>query len=207
MNRTSPDPSGKKVLLVIGNASRRNLRANVFRDVGIEVICAAHVKEARDLWHPGVYDLVVLDMRLHSDDAADLCSEMKAQSPGQGIAWLVGSPEFLSARPLFDRAIQEDSTPCANNVRQIMANACEALPRRGGFLEARWRMALGRSVRPAPKNHGPLRLGEIGLRAAVIPVADNDTRGSFAAAVLQAEAEQETKTMTYDRERSVEKRS
>ena len=41
MNGTSPDPSGKKVLLVIGNASRRNLRANVFRDVGIEVSMGA----------------------------------------------------------------------------------------------------------------------------------------------------------------------
>lgn len=191
MNRTSSDVSGKKVLLVIANTSRRNLRANVFRDVGMEVVCAAHVREARDLWHPNVYALVVLDMRLHSADAAELCSEMKAKSPGQGIVWLVGSPEFLSSKPLLDRKTVEDSTACANNVRQIMANACEALPRRGGFLEARWRMALGRSVRPARKEQGPMRLGEVGLRAAVVPAAQPATRDSFSEAVLQAEAEQD----------------
>ncbi len=188
MNTVSAVSRGKKVLLVVGNVSRRNLRANVFRKLGIDVVCAAHVSEARLLWHASVFDLVLLDIRMHSSDAVDFCAELKLEAPRQGIAWLVGEPEFISQEPLVDRIVVEDSVPLADSLRQRMADACEALPHRGGFLEARWRMALQRSSRGdvAPVR-SPRTYGE---RAPVAPKAE-EKDSFFSDAVLRAEAEQE----------------
>ena len=188
MNTAPAVPRGKKILLVVGNVSRRNLRANIFRNAGIEVVCAAHISEARLLWHASVFDLVLLDMRMHSSDAVDFCKQIKSDSPRQGIAWLVGKPEFVSHEPLFDRSMMEDSVPLADSLRQRMAEACEALPHRGGFLEARWRMALQRSSCGDTAPARPTRTYEV--RLPVAPKA-KEADSFFSDAVLRAEAEQE----------------
>jgi hypothetical protein len=183
MSETSAKGQAKKILLVVTNRSRRNLRATVFRNLGIDVVCAAHIGDARELWHPKAYDLVLFDVGANLDGSVVLCADMKAECPAQRIAWLVGQPEFLSFQP---RGSAEDSTACTDNVRQLMANACEALPRRGGFLEARWRMALGRSARPTPISaHMPASLEMLPA------MATPKSRDSFGDAVLKAEAEQD----------------
>lgn len=188
MSTAVVSPRPKKVLLVIANVSSRNLRATVFRNLGVEVVCAAHLSDARDLWHPSVYDLVLLDMHLDSADANSFCREMKSEFPAQNVSWLVGAPEFLSREPLPDRKV--DSTPFHDSLRQMLANACEALPRRGGFLEARWRMVLKRSTRPdSPADRSPRFLGlpAVPARRNIVAKPSN----SFGKAVLNAEAEQE----------------
>jgi len=183
MSETSAKGQAKKILLVVTNRSRRNLRATVFRNLGIDVVCAAHIGDARELWHPKAYDLVLFDVGSNLDGSVVLCADMKAEFPAQRIAWLVGQPEFLSFQP---RGSAEDSTACTDNVRQLMANACEALPRRGGFLEARWRMALGRSARPTPISaHMPASLE---MLPAMAPSKASD---SFGDAILKAEAERD----------------
>ena len=182
MSETSIKGQSKRILLVVNNRSRRNLRATVFRNLGMEVVCAAHIGDARELWHPKAYDLVLFDVGANIEGSVVLCADMKAEFPAQRIAWLVGQPEFLSFHP---RGTAEDSTACTDNVRQLMANACEALPHRGGFLEARWRMALGRSARPtavSPRMPASLEM---------LPVVAAPKRDSFSDAVLKAEAEQD----------------
>jgi DNA-binding NtrC family response regulator len=179
----------KKVLLVVANMSKRNLRASVLRKLGMDVVCAAQVSDARMLWHPSTYDLVLFDTRSDNASAIELCSDMKAESPAQRVAWLVGKPEFLSAAPCADDSgAAEISSRCEENVRQLMTNACEALPRRGGFLEARWRMALTRSVKPEMQSSRPQTLP-------ALPVVHEPSSGtsqvSFGDAVRQAEADQE----------------
>ena len=177
-------PKAKRILLMVTNRSRRNLRATVYRNAGMEVICATHIGDARELWHPKAYDLVLFDVGSDLEGSVTLCADMKAECPGQKVAWLVGGPEFLSGRP---RSSGATSTACGDNVRQLMANACEALPRRGGFLEARWRMVLRRSAQPAP---APARI----TRPAIVIAVESlptQTADSFGEAVLKAEAERD----------------
>lgn len=138
----------KNVLLVVTHGARRNLRANIFRKHGIEVVCASQVSDARMLWHPGSYDLVIFDSHHDSAAALELCDEMKATCPGQRIAFLVGKPEYLASAPGSNGAADEPARRYEETLRQMMATACDALPRRGGFLEATWRMSLARSVTP-----------------------------------------------------------
>lgn len=179
--------TNKRALLVIGNASRRKLRARAFREAGIEVVCAEHIGEARELWHPAVFDLVVIDTKLHNQDATSLCAIIRAEAPKQRIAWFVGKPDYLSATPL-PYAFPEDEDALAQRKRQAIATACKPLSRRGGFLEACWRMQLGRmklrSMQSSPVNqvHSSANL----KRSA------EESRSGFGEAVLQAEAEQES---------------
>ena len=179
--------TNKRALLVIGNALRRKLRARAFREAGIEVVCAEHIGEARELWHPAVFDLVVIDTKLHNQDATSLCAVIRAEAPKQRIAWFVGKPDYLSATPLPDASLEDDDA-LANRTRQAIAAACKPLSRRGGFLEACWRMQLGRtklrSMQSAPVN-------QVHSSANLKNSAD-ESRSGFGAAVRQAEAEQES---------------
>src|ERR1043166_8522710 len=122
-------PAKKSVLLVVPNMSKRNLRASVLRKRGMEVVCASRISDARMLWHPSTYDLVLLDARNDHANANELCVEMRSQSPRQQIAFLVGKPEFLaqSPAPFEEGFVEEVPTRCEENVRQLMTNACEAL--------------------------------------------------------------------------------
>ena len=66
-------PAKKKVLLIVSNMSKRNLRASVLRKHGLEVVCASRVSDARMLWHPLTYDLVLFDARNDQANATELC--------------------------------------------------------------------------------------------------------------------------------------
>ena len=177
----------KKVLLVVASMSKRNLRASVLRKLGMDVVCAAQVSDARMLWHPSTYDLVIFDTREDNASAIELSSDMKAESPKQRVAWLVGKPAFLAAQPPadFDGAVEVPNR-LQENLRQLMTNACEALPRRGGFLEARWRMALMRSVKPEQEASRPPHMDALPIVS--VPTSD---KVSFGDAVRQAEVDQE----------------
>lgn len=175
-------PKAKRILLMVTNRSRRNLRATVYRNAGIEVVCATHMDDARELFHPMAYDLVLFDVGADLAGSMALSDDMKAECPGQKVAWLVGGPEFLSN---VARCGEAASSACADNMRQLMAHACEALPRRGGFLEARWRMVLRRSAQPAPAPDA----SRPNIVIAVGPRREQ-AANSFGDAVLKAEAEQ-----------------
>lgn len=174
----------RKILLMVTNRSRRNLRATVYRNAGIEVVCATHISDARDLWHPLTYDLVLFEVDSELKDSIALCADMRKECPKQKVAWLVGQPEFLSGKP---GGSEKASSACGDNVRQLMANACEALPRRGGFLEARWRMALRRSAQPTP---GPARITRSAIKIES-GRAGTEAIDTFGAAILKAQAERE----------------
>lgn len=146
----------KHILLVVSHTPKNTLRANVLRKHGIDVVCAHQLGDARLLWHPESYDLVLFDLRHENGAAVDLANEMKAECPGQRIAFLVGKPEYLADSPDQD-GTGPDAPPkrYEETLRQLMATACEALPQRGGFLEATWRMSLARAVKPEAMPQAP----------------------------------------------------
>lgn len=178
----------KHVLLIVTHSPKNNLRANVLRKHGLDVVCANHIADARMLWHPNTYDLVLFDLRHENGAAVELCRDMKAESPKQLVAFLVGKPNYLSASPAAHELASDDAPKrYEETLRQLMATACEALPRRGGFLEATWRMSLARAVKPAPIVDTPR---EVVHQLTSLPAVDV-VPFSFGDAVRQAEASEE----------------
>jgi CheY-like chemotaxis protein len=178
----------KHVLLVVTHSPKNNLRANVLRKHGLDVVCANHIGDARMLWHPNTYDLVLFDLRHENGAAVELCRDMKAESPKQLVAFFVGKPEYLAASPLAQDLASDDAPRrYEETLRQLMATACEALPRRGGFLEATWRMSLARAVKPAATPDPPR---EVVHQLSSLPAVEA-VSFSFGDAVRQAEATEE----------------
>jgi len=52
----------KRVLLIDSSHTKRDLRAEVLRKLGIDVDSAADIAEARSWWKPALYDLVLINM-------------------------------------------------------------------------------------------------------------------------------------------------
>ncbi len=174
----------KHVLLVVARSPKSTLRANVLRKHGVEVVCADHIGDARMLWHPNTYDLVLIDLRHENGAAVELCRDMKAECPGQRVAFYVGKPDYLADSPCLDQA-HPDVAPkrYEESLRHLMSTACEALPRRGGFLEATWRMSLARAVKPAAVPDSPPPVVH-----QLITLPETPPAYSFGDAVKQAEA-------------------
>jgi CheY-like chemotaxis protein len=86
----------KKVLLIDSCQATREVREAVLRSHGVDVHAAQSFAEARLLWQPNVYDLVMLDVRRYSPgEVLEFCERINA-SPRERIVFLVGPPTYLS---------------------------------------------------------------------------------------------------------------
>lgn len=95
--RGRPVLDGKKVLLIDRCQVTREARAAVLRSHGVEVHEAEELSGARFLWHPYVYDLILLDVRRYSpEETLEFYEQIRDASPHQRMAFLVGPPTYLS---------------------------------------------------------------------------------------------------------------
>jgi hypothetical protein len=94
----------KRVLLLDTSQTKRDLRADVMRQLGIEVDCAADVLEARCWWRADLYNLVLISAAGEIDSRDKFCSDIRSANPPQRIAFFVGGPEYLAAAPHSDEA-------------------------------------------------------------------------------------------------------
>jgi CheY-like chemotaxis protein len=86
----------KNVLIIDSNEAMQTLRARVLRSRGVHVHTAKTVTEARLLWVPDFFDLVLLDVRQKSREAVEFWRTIRRQHPRQRIRFLVGPPMYLS---------------------------------------------------------------------------------------------------------------
>ena len=168
MNQPSPNlasaqPSKRKrLLLVDGNAGKRALRVKIMGKAGLDVDCASDINAARLLWRNNSYHLVLIDLRRDGQGAAEFRAEIKADSPRQIVAFLVGKPAYLSSSPVPEL----DSEPTApsgwaQKAALLLTSDCATAGLRGGFLEATLRMAAKRSRNdPQPKRTSSESFGE-----------------------------------------------
>lgn len=157
-------PKKKRVLLVNTSSVKRDLRSEIMRKLGMAVDSAADIAEARSWWKAGFYDLVLVDMAGGLDHGERFCDDMRAATPPQQLAFLVGAPDYIATSPTASEELMIDNGNGATSVRDLM----ESLPavsgnsfQRWGILEASQRIGAVRSAsaartraqqdRPAPR--------------------------------------------------------
>ena len=91
----------KRVLLLDTSQTKRDLRADVMRKLGIEVDCAADVLEARCWWRADLYNLVLINASTEAESRDKFCTDIRGATPPQQIAFFVGSPQYLAADAAF----------------------------------------------------------------------------------------------------------
>jgi hypothetical protein len=142
----------KRVLLLDTSQTKRDLRADVMRKLGIEVDCAADILEARCWWRADLYNLVLINVAGENDTRDKFCAEIRGAIPPQRIAFFVGGPEYLAATPHSDQSPAEADADALHRelVAALLANAsATATQQRWGILEACKRISSVRSVSEA----------------------------------------------------------
>jgi hypothetical protein len=82
---TGPIPGDLKkknrVLLVDTSRTKRELRAEVMRKLGVEVDCAADIPEARCWWKADLYDLVLINVEKEGEIVTDFAKTFAESHP------------------------------------------------------------------------------------------------------------------------------
>jgi CheY-like chemotaxis protein len=149
-----PSPLKKKrVLLVDASSTKRDLRAETMRKLGMEVDCAADISEARSWWRADLYDLVLINMQNELGHRDKFCQDIRSAMPPQQLAFLVGKPEYLADSPNTDGApslqTYGDQVLQDEARAELPAGISGGLPQRWGILEASRRISAVRSVSAA----------------------------------------------------------
>src|SRR5271157_1993300 len=138
-------PFKRCALLMDSNPERRALRKKIMALHGVEMIGAGDLDEAASIWHRDRYDMVLIDIRKDYGGALALRDEIKKDSPGQIVAFLVGKPEYVSLDPAPGSYVREEhGVEWGDAMRKAVQQGCEALPQRNGFVEAGFRIATAK---------------------------------------------------------------
>ena len=139
----------KRVLLVDGSRTKRELRAEVMRKLGMDVDCAADIPEARCWWRAQLYDLVLLNVEKQGGHRDRFCEDVRSVTPPQALAFLVGKPEYLADSPdgFDDSAIELSNQQLSMLGAQARrADDREVPTQRWGIMEASLRISAVRSA-------------------------------------------------------------
>jgi hypothetical protein len=141
----------KRVLLLDTSQTKRDLRADVMRKLGIEVDCAADVLEARCWWRADLYNLVLINVAGENEIRDKFCVELRSATPPQRIAFFVGGPEYLAAAPHSDEAPAEPDADALHRemVAALLAQTSGGSAQRWGILEACKKISSVRAVSEA----------------------------------------------------------
>jgi len=149
-----PDPVKKKrVLLIDSSHTKRDLRVEVMRKVGIDVDSAADIVEARVWWRPALYDLVLISTEKERGQRDKFCDDVRSAKPPQRLAFLVGQPEYLATSPVANEELlaENGGEQAAIAAKSIVAADPGDTSQRWGILEASRRISAVRSASIARK--------------------------------------------------------
>ena len=75
----------RRVLLVDASATKRELRAETMRKMGIDVDCAADISEARSWWRAALYNLVLMNVENDLGHRDKFCDDVRGMGPEGGL--------------------------------------------------------------------------------------------------------------------------
>ena len=148
----------KCALLMDSNPERRALRKKIMALHGVEMIGACDLDEAASIWHQDRYDMVLIDIRKDYSGALALRDEIKKDSPGQMVAFLVGKPDYVSFDPAPGSYVPEAArngmgrSDAKGGAARLRVAATEERIRGGWFPDCQreatqWSPRAGRSSR------------------------------------------------------------
>ncbi len=144
------DSKKKRVLLIDTSRAKRDMRAETMRRLGMEVDCAADISEARCWWRPELYDLVLFHVEREVPHMYKFWDDIRAATPGQQVAFLVGKPAYLASSPNAPAVAQDDdSVASPANGSSYPPKLPRAVPENWGILEACRRISAVRTVADA----------------------------------------------------------
>jgi hypothetical protein len=164
----------RRVLLVDASATKRELRAETMRKLGIDVDCAADISEARSWWRAALYNLVLMNVENELGHRDKFCDDVRGATPPQQLAFLVGGPDFLANLPMVDEDPSVRKNGDYSNTGDVKAamtaDIAGHLGQRWGILEASRRISAVRSLshartqalreRPAPPRDSEIRVSK-----------------------------------------------
>lgn len=144
----------KRVLLVDTSSSKRDLRADSMRKLGMEVDCAADISEARSWWRADLYSLVLIDMENGLGRRDKFCDEMRQATPPQQISFFIGKPGYFADVPNAEEiplVLDSGAQTGWGDVKAALAadlpvDLPGGVPQRWGLLEASRRISAVRSL-------------------------------------------------------------
>ncbi len=151
-NVGSPPMKKKRVLLVDTCRAQRDMRGETMRRLGMEVDCAADISEARCWWRPELYNLVLFHVETELPHMYKFWDDIRAATPSQQIAFLVGQPEYLAASPNGNASGREEAssaTELSDVPASVSVDHAPGVPKYWGIMEACRRIAAVRSVADA----------------------------------------------------------
>jgi len=153
---SSPVPSPvkrKRVLLVDASPATRELRAEVMRKLGMDVDCACDISEARSWWRADLYNLVLINLEDDQGHRDKFCDDIRAATPRQQLAFLVGKPDYLADLPNLpgaSAALRDSDTKLGGEAKASPASdASGSTTQPWGIMEASRRISAVRSVSAA----------------------------------------------------------
>jgi CheY-like chemotaxis protein len=140
----------KRVLLVDTSPTKRDMRADAMRKLGMDVDCAADIDEARSWWRADLYHLVLINIGNGLGHRDKFCEDIRRATPPQQISFLVGKPEYLANSPGTERAAPVPQDGVLQDERQAGVPAdFGGASQRWGILEASRKISAVRSAATA----------------------------------------------------------
>src|SRR5437660_5498350 len=139
----------RRVLLVDTSPSKRELRAETMRRLGMDVDCAADIAEARSWWRADLYDLVLINVDKGAGHRDKFCEDIRSATPSQHLAFLVGKPEYLANVPGLDGELPlpvHHDEALIGDVKAALSIDLADLSQRWGIMEASRRISAVRSA-------------------------------------------------------------
>jgi hypothetical protein len=116
-----PQDAAKRILLLDCDTRRRELRAEALVNLGVLVDRAAETIVARTLWKPGLYDLVLIELRGADADCAAFIACVHGECAAQKFGFYVAKPPFVTA------SVEK----CRSSMEEQMSDPMTAQQRRG----------------------------------------------------------------------------
>jgi two-component system OmpR family response regulator len=120
-----PQDRKQKILLLDDDPMLQKLRSTILQRNGFYVDTAAAIAEARALWRPNIYDLVLVDVKSDVRSALDFCEEIKSESREQLFVVLSQPPLYIPPESCADEVISKEEGPhhFVTRVRELLASA------------------------------------------------------------------------------------
>ncbi|MFB3813732.1 MAG: hypothetical protein ACE14L_06430 [Terriglobales bacterium] len=106
-----PERGNYHILVIDGDPRLGQTRCMLLQNSGYRTSYAANYAQARTLWAPQVFDLVLIDVEREPEVALEFCEELKAKDPRQLIALVAGHHVWVRPNPCPDDVIAPEHGP------------------------------------------------------------------------------------------------